>query len=200
MKYFIVGLDFDGVLAHGLNVKKKYAKEWFGLELSLGQTKETGFNALVRSLGRDISYRSLMDRVIEEHSMEYEVPSDCIPVLKQLYDRHCRFFVITSRNQQEYSRAMEFVCERFSGLIKTVCHTNNQPKDVLIKRLNVEAYVDDDISKLLPLVGLPAELVYYRQPENVGQEVPDVLKPRILEASSFVDVGRIVEGLLPKTL
>ena len=200
MKYFIVGLDFDGVLAHGLNVKKKYAKEWFGLELSLAETKAPGFNALMQEKGLPHNYRSLMDPVNERHILEYEMPPDCLPVLNALHRKNCRFVVISDRSDHDAIYARKFLEARCAGLIRYFHHTRYTPKDELISRLRVRLHVDDDISKLLPLTGLPAELAYYRQPENVGQEIPEALKSRILEVRSFVDVGRVVEGFLPKPL
>ncbi len=41
-----IGLDFDGVLAHGINAKIRYAKKWFGVNLKYSQTKKSGFNNL----------------------------------------------------------------------------------------------------------------------------------------------------------
>ncbi len=92
--YFIVSLDFDGVLAHGLNAKLKYAKEWFGVDLALDQTKDAGFNALMKRLGRDLNYRSLMDPLNEQHIMEFEIPRDCIKILSSLYAENCRLSLL----------------------------------------------------------------------------------------------------------
>ena len=64
-EYHIVSLDFDGVLAHGVEVKIRYAKKWFGLDLALHETKKDGFEAKVKQLGMDISYRDLMDPLNE---------------------------------------------------------------------------------------------------------------------------------------
>ncbi|MBD3303615.1 hypothetical protein GF343_00565 [Candidatus Woesearchaeota archaeon] len=41
-KTVITSIDFDGVLAQGVNAKIKYAKKWFGVDLALEQTKNKG--------------------------------------------------------------------------------------------------------------------------------------------------------------
>jgi len=69
-EYFIVSLDFDGVLAQGLKVKIKYAKEWFGVNLALHQTKKENFEALMAQLGKKVNYRDLMDPLNEKRIME----------------------------------------------------------------------------------------------------------------------------------
>lgn len=189
---FIVSLDFDGVLAHGLNVKRKYAKEWFDVDLSLDQTKEEGFNALMQRCGKDINYRSLMDPVNEKHIMEYEVASDCVPVLKTLHDAGCRFVVVSSRNDHDYSYALQYIKDKFDGLIRHTHNTRNTPKDCFLERLRPRLHVDDDLSKLIAVQHLPVELVYYRQPENYGQEVPEEYRYRIWQAHSFEDLSCIV--------
>lgn len=197
-EYFIVSLDFDGVLAQGYNVKMKYAKEWFGVDLSLDQTKKEGFEGLMKTLGKNITYRDLMDLLNEQHIMEYEIPAGCIKVLSELYAQNCRFVVISSRNDHDYPYAIKFIEERFGGLIKYIHNTRNDPKGGFVKRLKPRVHVDDDVSKLLELLEYPVELVYFRQPENAGQEIPAAQKGRIWQAESFVDVQVIIERV--KTL
>ncbi len=189
---FIASLDFDGVLAHGLNVKRKYAKEWFGVDLELDQTKEKGFDALMKKLGKPCNYRALMDPVNEQHIMEYEIPPDCIPVLTKLYGEGCRFVVITSRNDHDYPYAAQFIKTKFNGLIKYVHNTRSDQKGEFIGRLKPRIHVDDDLSKLVLLEGYPLKRVYYRQPENKGQETND---KRIVQVSTFEEIADVVRRL-----
>jgi hypothetical protein len=194
-EYFIVSLDFDGVLAQGYKAKMKYAKDWFNVDLTLNQTKKEGFEALMKSLGRNVSYRDLMDPLNEQHIMEYEVPTGCIKTLSGLYAQNCRFVVISSRNDHDYPYAVQFIEEKFGGLIKYVHNTSNEPKGMFVKRLKPRLHVDDDIGKLLELLEYPVELVYFRQPENESQDVPLAYKNRILQAESFGDVQILVERI-----
>ena len=77
-KDFVVSLDFDGMLAQGLELKVKYAKEWFDVGLMPSQAKSRMFNHLMSATGRtDINYRSLMDRINSDHIMEYSIPQGC---------------------------------------------------------------------------------------------------------------------------
>lgn len=171
-KNIIVSLDFDGVLAHGLNAKLKYAKKWFGMNLSLSQTKKLGFEALAHHLGKDVNYRSLMDPLNEEHIMEYEVPSGCVSVLKKLHSEGFRFVIITSRNDHDYPYAVKFVKHKFGHLIKYVHNTRNQPKSEFVRHLHPRVHVDDDLRKLVDLSGESLSLFYYRQPENSHVNLP----------------------------
>lgn len=191
-EYFIVSIDFDGVLAQGLKVKLKYAKEWFGVDLRLDQTKKEGFDALMKQLSKKVNYRNLMDPLNEQHIMEYETPSDCLNVLHRLFAQNCRFVVITSRNDHDYPYAVHYIEEKFDGLIKNIHNTRNEPKEKFISRLKPRAHIDDDLSKLEELQDCPVELVYYRQPENASIEIPAALKNRIWEASNFNEIEAII--------
>ncbi|PIN75745.1 hypothetical protein COV18_02770 [Candidatus Woesearchaeota archaeon CG10_big_fil_rev_8_21_14_0_10_37_12] len=194
--YFIISFDFDGVLAHGLNVKRKYAKKWFGVDLELHQTKKEGFNQLMTSTGKsDVNYRSLMDPLNEQHIMEYELPKNCVQVLSRLYTKNCRFVIITSRNNHDYPYAVAFVKEKFAGLIKYIHNTSNEPKGRFVGKLKPRIHIDDDLSKLRELKEYPIELIYYRQPENTGQDISVHEKNRILEANSFQEAEIIIEQI-----
>jgi hypothetical protein len=190
---FIVSLDFDGVLAHGLNLKLKYAKEWFGVDLNLNQTKEKGFNELMIKLGKPFNYRSLMDKLNEDHIMEFESPFDCKKALDNLFNKNFRFVIITSRNNHDYPYAVAYVEKNFGKLIEYIHNTKNEPKDKFAKRIKPRIHVDDDLSKLIQLLDCPVELIYFRQPENNGIEIPKNLKNRIWEVSSFSEIEAIAQ-------
>ncbi|MCX6707638.1 MAG: hypothetical protein NT001_05875 [Candidatus Woesearchaeota archaeon] len=185
-KEIIVGLDFDGVLAHGLKAKIKYAKEWFGFDLALDQTKEKGFNALMKSLGKKVNYRNLMDPLNEQHIMEYEIAKDCKAILERLYSESFRFVVVTSRNEHDYPYAKMFIEKNFSGIIKYMHNTNDEPKERFVKRLRIRAYMDDDLKKLIELRGLPCQLIYHRQPENSSTNLPLIGRSDFYEVRTWI--------------
>lgn len=169
----IVSLDFDGVLAHGLKVKIKYSKQWFGMNLKLSQTKKEGFEALANHMEKkNINYRSLMDPLNEKHIMEYIVPDGCLCVLNKLHSEGFRFVIITSRNNHDYPYAKKFVKHKFGHLIKNIHNTKNQPKNQFVHRLKPRIHIDDGLKKLIELSNEPISLCYYRQPENIHKNLP----------------------------
>lgn len=171
-KNIIISLDFDGVLAHGLQIKKHYAQKWFGMNLSLDQTKKEGFEALAKHLHKNINYRDLMDPLNEKHIMEYEVPSHCLSVLTKLHSEGFRFVIITSRNDHDYPYAVRFVKHKFGHLIKYIHNTRNEPKNAFVKHLRPRIHIDDGLKKLLELQNETINLCYYRQPENNHENLP----------------------------
>ncbi|MFH1916754.1 MAG: hypothetical protein ABIJ21_05800 [Nanoarchaeota archaeon] len=188
----VVSIDFDGVLALGWPVKMKYAKEWFGVSLSLSQTKKEGFEALMQSKGKpEITYRSLMDPLNEKHILEYVVPEGCIQALGELYQKGFRFAVVTSRNDHDLSYTRAFLKERFGNLIKYVHNTRDEPKGRFVSRLKPRAHIDDDLQKLVAIANLPVELVYFRQPENAHENQFE--KNRIVEIDEWMNIKQFLE-------
>ena len=112
--YFVVSIDFDGVLAHGISAKIKYAKKWFGVDLRFSETKKEGFESLMKKIGKTVTYRDLMDRLNEEHIMEYLAPDNCVNVLSSLFREGYRFAVVTSRNEHDFPYAVKFITENLS--------------------------------------------------------------------------------------
>lgn len=187
-EYYRVSFDFDGVLAQGHELKVKYAYEWFGVRLDLHQTKKTGFERLMRELGKEFTYRDLMDPLNEHHIMEYSVPDGCVPVLSRMRD-YCRFFIVTSRNNHDLHHAKLFAERHFYGLIEGFFNTDNSPKDRILESLGAHVHVDDDLSKLASLPG-SVNPVFFRQPENFH-----LTSEGFLEAYSFYDVESIINDL-----
>ena len=196
--YFIIGIDFDGVLAQGINVKIKYAKKWFGLDLNINQTKKDGFNKLVDSLGRtDLTYSDLTKEIMKKYTLEYEVPKNCKEVLSKLFIENFRFIVITSRSNDEYPYAQAFVNENYGSLIKIIHNESSHPnienrweiekrkKSYFVHYTKPRIYVDDDIEKLKALKNYPVELFYCRQPENLDKNLGFFDKKRIYEFNNW---------------
>ncbi|MFH1915756.1 MAG: hypothetical protein ABIJ21_00690 [Nanoarchaeota archaeon] len=190
---FVVSIDFDGVLALGWPVKMKYAKEWFGVDLTLEQTKKEAFEALMLSKGRSgINYRSLMDPLNEGHIMEYAVPDGCIDALRDLYGKGFRFVVITSRNDHDYPYAKAFLKQKFGDLIRYVHNTRDEPKGKFVSKLKPRIHIDDDLEKLAEIANLPVELIYFRQPENAHESAQG---SRILDTPNWYDIKRYCETM-----
>ncbi|RME32061.1 hypothetical protein D6789_00685 [Candidatus Woesearchaeota archaeon] len=166
-KNIIVSLDFDGVLAHALKLKLRYAQEWFGVQLKPSETKREGFERAMERHGKHVDYRrDFCDRLNRDHLMEYEIPRGCVDALRHLSNRGFRFVIVTSRNDWELAIAKKFIRKNFHGLIKHVHNTSDEPKDRFVRRLHPRIHLDDDLFKLKALKGCAVELFWYRQPEN----------------------------------
>ncbi|MBU0980899.1 MAG: hypothetical protein KJ709_08920 [Nanoarchaeota archaeon] len=190
-KQFIVGLDFDGVLALGVDIKRKYAKKWYGIDLPLEATKEAGFDSFMRARGQPYTYHQLIGEIIARHMMEYKVPQGCQQTLNALSKRGVAYVTITSRRQSYYEPMVQFCHEHFPS-IRYFHNTKDQPKTDFAKRLRLRAYVDDGLSKLQELRDIPLELIYFRQEENRREDLGRKDKDRIHEAKSWKAIEDLI--------
>lgn len=158
----IVALDFDGCIAHGDQAKIRFAKEYFGLELTIDQTAEECF-----PLGRQ-KYREMMDTVSSEWIGEYELAPDCREVMCELVGSGYRLRVVTSRFDRELAAAQSFTSTH-NLPVEGFHNTNQQNKRAVCKELKPAAMLDDTLGKLVDLEGVVPHLYFMRQPWNVHE-------------------------------
>lgn len=166
---FLISLDFDGVLGIGVEVKRKYATLWYNIDLTLEQTKQSSFDALMEEKNLSFKYMDFMDK-LQEHIGEFEILPYCKETLKRLHEKGFRFIIITSRNEYHFSFAKKFVDEAFPGLIDSIHNTHLEPKDKFVRELKPRIHLDDDLHKLIEIQDEPVSLAYFRQPENAHKE------------------------------
>ena len=191
---FLISLDFDGVLGLGVEVKRKYAKLWYGLNLTLEQTKKSTFDAHVKKLGMHISYAEFMNK-LQDNIMEYEILPYCKDVLKRLHDRGFRFIIVTSRTAYHYPFAKKFVEAHYGDLINSIHNTHEEPKDEFMRKLKPRIHLDDDLHKLIEIQDEPVSLAYFRQPENAHKPNSQTYVAEILSWPEFEDYALYIHRL-----
>lgn len=199
MNKFILGLDFDGVLALGSKVKIKYAKKWYDIKISPKECKEISFNNLMDKKGHpEIRYRELMNRIFKHYLNEYDVPSNCQKVLQKFHEEKFPIVVLSSRKAWEYPGALKYIKKSYSGLIKRFYNSAEKSKDEIVKKARPSIYIDDDLEKLRACTYLPVELVYFRQPENFHKHRSKEDKKRIHEVKNWDELYKAVHKLTKK--
>lgn len=180
----IVTLDFDGCVALGEKAKVKWAKNYHGIDVKSDQITKSTY-----PLGPQ-KYKELMAKVTIDHIMEYEIEPECKDVLNYLFALGFRFAIITSRSGPELESAKEFAS--FHKLpIKYFHATNNNPKNVICKKLCSRAMVDDTFSKLVELSDTPLVLFFLKRTWNKNE--PDKTS-NIIQISSWQEFAlRLIE-------
>jgi phosphoglycolate phosphatase-like HAD superfamily hydrolase len=168
MKEILVSLDFDGVLAQALKLKKFYAKKWYNISLKNSQTKKQAFN----ELNLKDNFDQFIDKIIDNHQEEYIIPKGCIETLTKLKKQGFKFIITTSRIHKRNIKAKEFIKNNFSNIITKIYNTKEQPKHNILKKIKPIIHLDDDLHKLIQIENSKILLVYYRQPENKHIDIP----------------------------
>ena len=158
----VVALDFDGCIAYGANVKIRFAKQTWGLELAVEQTAEDAF-----PLGPQ-SYRQMMD-VVGRRTDEYELAPDCGEVCERLRENGFGLVVVTSRADYELGAAKYFI-EKHRLPLTDVRNTHRQSKKAICQELGASACLEDSLWKLVELQSTGIALYFMNQQWNVHEQ------------------------------
>lgn len=163
----IVGLDFDGTIAYGAQLRVWYAKKFYGVSLTeqqiLGETWP-------KELGKE-KYRQMADAVDGEYMMMQQLAPGCKEVLTLLHNGGFRFAVVTSRAPKLVGSAVAFV-KRHALPITYFHATDHSPKDYLVNKLHARAFLDDGLYNLTSLRSSPTMPFFIRQDWNLHEPTP----------------------------
>jgi len=165
-----IGIDFDDVIASTIHLKHWMAKEMFGVEgIPSHRFKES--MVVEEGLMTKKQYRELMGKVCGEREIGLQaspVEEADIYINKLKNDNH-HLVVITSREGPEFAVAREW-CETKGYDMKYVSVGYGKDKKKATEGFDI--YVDDDITKLLPLIGQVANLFLFSREHNIEVEIP----------------------------
>ncbi|TAK04866.1 hypothetical protein EPO33_02615 [Patescibacteria group bacterium] len=165
-----IGLDFDGVIADTSALKREHARALFGVELPADRLKEQMVTA-DGLMTRD-QYRALMRAVCATRDLGLRMAP--LPgmdeALRALVASGHDCKIITARCEEEVAVAREWCLSRALPDLPFVSVGYGMPKTEAARGL--DAYIDDDLQKLLPLVGAVPHLFLFTQPHNAGDAVP----------------------------
>ena len=180
MKQYSIGLDFDGVIADNIKLKREFVKKLHNIDLephecirrvavTKGLTSEQYDHVL------DVIYETEMALGVEE------IPSS-LETIRKLSRQGHMFKVITSRLNQGTKFAGEWLNNR--ELYIPVIGTNQKPKSEYCKGLDI--FIDDDYGKLEDLVDVVPHLFLLDKPYNKVVKLSNRIK-RLRDWNIFYD-------------
>ncbi len=158
-----IGLDFDGVISDCGKLKADCAKMLYGVDIPGGQFKRDlviGNGWLTEEQYKEITKAVYYDRKFVSFLHPVDGALSCVPRLRG--DGHT-VLVITSREETNLEIAREWI-ERHRLPLELVGVGLHNSKAEAAMGLHV--YVDDDLHKLKPLVGLVPNLFLFSWGHN----------------------------------
>jgi hypothetical protein len=161
-----IGLDFDGVIANSHPVKSEVARDKYGVEIPPERLRREP----VISAGL-LTREQYIEMGAIAMGGSYEIPPvhEALMYIPALINHGYELRIITSR-----SDAMLDVAEKWLkryAIAMPVCGVGYRvPKNQACQGLDV--YVDDDLEKLLPLVGVVPHLLFFSWPWNAHEKEP----------------------------
>lgn len=166
-----LGIDFDGVMADTTHLKHREAKRLYGVEgipshmFKERPVVEAGY------MSRE-QYRALMNTVCgdREIGLEAQEIDGAQGTLKKLKGEGHRLVIITSREGDEFEVVKDWCGQRD---LEMEFISVGYGKDKVEAARGIDVYVDDDVSKLVPLIGVVPHLYLFTQLHNKEMEIPE---------------------------
>ena len=175
MRQLRIGLDFDGVIADSMKIKARVANELFGQKIYWGDFKreivvghwltEEEYNTVNELTYRSWQYGKLIEPVAGAKFS--------IAWFKNLgYD----LLIVTSRSGKIFDVAEQWLEREKLNLIPIIGIGYKKNKAPILSAWSADIYIDDDLDKLLPLVGLIENLFLFSWPYNQHEILPPEIK------------------------
>lgn len=187
-KRLTIGIDFDGVIADTTALKQKLAKEMFGVELDANVCKERF--VVEQGLMTREQYRSLMARVCGEPEvgLRMDALEGGVDLLRKLQNDGHALRIITARADADLEVAKRWSSERGLDIeFISVGYGGSKTEPAT----GLDLYIDDDLSKLLPLQGIVPNLLMFNWPYNAHEEAPSSIR----RVSSWSEISAAIETL-----
>lgn len=189
MKKMKIGLDFDGVISNCGKLKADCAKRLYGIDIPPAKFKKeivVGEKHLTAE-----QYRELQKIVYGTREVGFlmEPVDGVLHYLPRLVADGHTVFVVTSRNEIGIEIAREWSTRQ--GLLQLdfvgVGYGNSKANAAS----GLDLYVDDDLDKLEPLVGVVPHLFLFTWPYNAHVNVGTIAK----RVGSWKELYRITQVL-----
>lgn len=187
-----IGMDFDGVFADTTKLKHTMAKQMFGIEGIPDHRFKESYVVEDGTMTRE-QYRELMTEVCANPEVGLQMDSigDVDEVIPRLKKEGHRLVVITSRSPEEVAVAREWCVRRGFDLEYISVGYGKDKKEACA---GMDIYIDDDVHKLEPLVGIVPYLFLFHQKHNEEHDLPE----GTLRVYSWKEFLHAVEGLSQK--
>jgi len=162
-----IGLDFDGVIGNSHPLKPRLTKEMFGVEIS-----ERDFRreyVIGEGLLTPEQYKIIGHEVFRG---KYSIPpvDDSLYYIELLKRHNHIIHVITSRSGDTLEPAKRFLATwGLEDVPLTGVGYGLSKKEACC---GLHVYIDDDLEKLIPLVGVVPHLILFSRPENENEHEP----------------------------
>lgn len=179
-----LGIDFDGVIQDSSKLKVLYCQNRFGVEIPQSQSKrEYLVSNGILTLEQ---YNQMVDEIYEtELGLAAEMVNSADRAISILA-KNFEILIVTSRSEMGVKMAKKWLVRHGINEIE-VTGTNNEEKLAVLN--GFDHYVDDDLSKLLPLIGHVKNLFLFSWEYNRSDSIPVGVK----RVSNWNELGQLLK-------
>ncbi len=171
-----IGFDFDGVIIDHTQNKIQKARD-FGFDIKPDQILA---GRLKKIIGPDY-YRQLQRHIYGPGTASGLVAQGAFRVLEQFRESGYEMFIISRRQPKFRPGVLEWLARNIPGFFdesKILFVRRDYDKDIICRQLKIQIYIDDKVSVLRKLTGVPQK--YFYDPYNIK----DIFKLKNIKAVS----------------
>ncbi|MCX6703255.1 MAG: hypothetical protein NTV02_01010 [Candidatus Zambryskibacteria bacterium] len=164
-----IGLDFDGVIADSLAAKVTAAREMFAVSIPPDLCERKLI--MQHQLLTEEQYDEVNRRVFSGRGVAIEEIHQACLYIQILQAHRYNIRVVTSRSNSDRTLACALEWLRVKNQTLKVSGVGYKKSKVDACR-GLDVFVDDDLEKLVPLVGTVNHLLLFSSPTNRDHEMP----------------------------
>lgn len=182
----IIGLDFDGVIVDSHGLKATLLKEIFDEDVPVEACRKVIQIHRGKKAYKQYCHVQRLVYETKKYHRRLEFMPGALRRIRYLQERGHEIVIISSRSPMSAILAKQWLKEHELD-IKLIASGRNGSKAPAAHKLKLDVFIDDDLIKLVQLMGIIPALYLFRQPHNLaikntGQNI------RIAE--SWADIGR----------
>ncbi len=176
MKKVKIGIDFDGVIADAAKLKSYVAEKEFGRKIYWANFKRE----IV--VGRRWLTNEQYDKVSQYAYGRWRYGQLLEPVrgarfyLAALFREGHEILIVTSRLGRNFAVADRWLQENGFNFVPRIGIGYGKSKAGILQAFGADVYIDDDIDKLLELVGIVPHLFLFAWPWSEKEKLPSEIK------------------------
>jgi uncharacterized HAD superfamily protein len=176
MRKLNIGIDFGGVIADEGKYRVKAAKKMYDIDVPLSECMKH------KIISKDYlsyeQYQALKKWIYESEEtycfllQPIAGAIKCLKVLSEL-GHSCK--ILTNRHGKTFKFTKKWIQNHSINI--DLLSSNGGSKNAIARQENFDVFIDDDIEKLLELVGIVPHLYLMSWPYNQDQQLLDEVKP-----------------------
>ncbi len=183
-----IGLDFHGIVVDSHGLKSTLLKEIFGVDVSVGDCRRV----TQQPRGKEVykQYCNVQRLIYETKAYHRRLePTPGAPQgIRELRELGHELVIVTSSSPQAAALGRQWLDTH--GLDIPLIASGRWPsKTRVVRKLKLEALVEDDLPKLKRVMGIVPRLYLLRQPHN--RSIVDA-GPNIVIAESWAEIVKIL--------
>jgi hypothetical protein len=183
-----IGLDFHGIVVDSHGLKSTLLKEIFGADVSVGDCRKATQKPRGKEVYKQYCYVQRLIYETKAYHRRLEPTPGALQGIRELRELGHELVIVTSSSPQAAALGRQWL-DTHELDIPLIASGRWPSKTRVVRKLKLDALVEDDLPKLKLVMGIVSRLYLLRQPHNLS--IVDA-GPNIVIAESWAEIVKIL--------